>query len=123
VNSEDRTSGLAGAAEGSAPFGGSVEVAAGGLHERFFRLVAVSAVSLSTKAVECRQRAIWGDFKNSASAVGPSKLSRSIEVLVSSLNQGRCWTSTVSAVRLGAKAIERGQSTLLANFVDRALPC
>jgi len=65
----------------SAPVGCPVEVPVTGLHQSCLWVRAVGDV----EAVQCGQRAAWGDFEDDAIALGPAKIHRPVEVAAGGL--------------------------------------
>jgi hypothetical protein len=82
-----------------------VKIAIGGLHERSIGNEAIGLV----KTVQRGQHSGRSDLENCPFFVGATEVGRPVEVTVRGLHQRTCRIVSVSAVRLGAKVIKRGQ--------------
>jgi len=71
--------------------------------------------------VECGPLALRGNFEDRAYAVGPTLGRCAVQLPIGGLNQSCGGVRPVSAVRLGAEAIQRGQFALGSDFEDRAV--
>jgi hypothetical protein len=118
-------------AEDGADIGGAtqkwraVQIPVGSLNQPCIRLSAVRAVRLLAKAVERSQGAAWCHFEDRTAtdvveqrARDSARGRRSVEVPIGSLNHPCGGRFAVSAVSLGAKAVERSQRSAWGDSED-----